>query len=152
VSKTFDRYASLLFLMIGAGFMVGSREISASAYGSKVGPDIFPFWLGLILALLSVRLFYETFRYKAEKKEKMQLDYKRFLIILIASILYCFFLEDIGYVLGTFIFLLIGFQTMEKGKWMTSVLVSALFSFGVYYLFVEILDGSLPGFPAWLGL
>ena len=152
MSKTFDRYAALVFLILGAGFIVESRKISESAYGSQVGPDIFPFGLGLILALLSLRLFYETFRYTDTGQAKPSLDYKRFLIILVSALCYCFFLEDIGYVLGTFIFLFIGFQTMERGKWISSTLVSGIFSGVVYFIYVDLLQGTLPGFPTWLGL
>lgn len=151
MNKAFDRYTSLIFLVIGAGFMFESQKISETAYGSNVGPDVLPFGLGLILVLLSIRLFYETFRYKKTEGQKKSLNYKGFLIILAAAVLYCFFLEDIGYVIGTFIFLLIGFQTMERGKWLSSIVISGLFSFGVYYLFVVVLKGTLPGFPAWLG-
>lgn len=156
MSKTFDRYASLLFLIIGAAFMLESRNISDSAYGSNVGPDIFPFGLGLVFALLSLRLFYETFKYPQQETDNgepaAKLDYKRFGIILIAAVLYAFFLEEIGFIIGTFLFLLVGFQTMEKGKWLSTVIIAALFSYGVYYLFVEILQGTLPGWPVWLGL
>jgi putative tricarboxylic transport membrane protein len=152
LSKTFDRFTGLAFLVIGIGFVYQSQNISQSAYGSNVGPNIFPFGLGLILILLSLRLLYETFQYKQEEKKKEALDYKRFLIILTSAILYSLFLEDIGYVISTFIFLLIGFQTIEKGKWISSLLISGAFSFGVYYIYVDILLGTLPGFPAWLGL
>ncbi len=151
MNKQFDRYASLLFFLIGSGFMWESKKISESAYGSVVGPNIFPFALGLILVILSLRLFYETFQYKNEENENATLDYKRFFIILIAALLYALLLEDIGYVISTFIFLIIGFQTMEKGGWLKTLLISGLFSFGVYYLFVVVLKGSMPGFPAWLG-
>lgn len=152
MSQRFDRVASLVFLVIGLGFMYESRSISKSAYGSAVGPDMFPFILGLILAVLGVRLCYETFRYTNVKKEKASYDYKRFCIILISSVLYAYFLEEIGYVIGTFLFLLVGFQVMEKGKWLSSLLISSLFSAGVYVMFVEVLKGSLPSWPVWLGL
>jgi putative tricarboxylic transport membrane protein len=155
VSKTFDRYTGVIFLMIGLSFMTGSKSISESSYGSTVGPDIFPFWLGLILSLLSVRLLYETFFYhkKGEEKSGFQLavDYKRFSIIFITAFFYCLFLEEIGYVIGTFIFLLVGFQTIQKGKWMVSILISLTFSFSIYYIYVKFLQGTLPGFPVWLG-
>lgn len=151
MSKRFDRYSSLVFLIIGMGFIIESRKISATAYGSNVGPDIFPMGLGVLLVLLSLRLFYETFKYKQSDEQKTTLDYKRFLIILAAAVLYAFFLEDIGYVIGTFVFLLIGFQTMQKGKWLSSIVISGIFSYGIYYIFVDVLQGSLPGFPAWLG-
>jgi putative tricarboxylic transport membrane protein len=152
MSKQFDRYTSFIFLIIGAGFIFESRKISESAYGSNVGPDIFPMGLGIILILLSVRLFWETLRYVQKGKEKVSYDYKRFFIIFISAVVYAYFLEDIGYVIGTFIFLLIGFQTMEKGKWVSSIVISGVFSYGIYFLFVEVLKGSLPGFPIWLGM
>ncbi|QQE74831.1 tripartite tricarboxylate transporter TctB family protein [Brevibacillus composti] len=152
MSKTFDRYASIVFLAMGVAFVIGSMGISQSAYGSKVGPNIFPLGLGSILVLLSIRLFFETFRYQSGQKQAYKLDYKRFGIILSAAVLYALFLRDVGYVIGTFLFLLIGFQTMEKGKWLSSILISGGFSFGVHYVYVELLEGTLPGFPAWLGL
>ena len=63
---------------------------------------------------------------------------------------YAYFLEFIGYIIGTFLFLLFAFQTLERGKWLKSILISALFSGGVYVIFVVLLEGSMPGFPSWL--
>ncbi|MFC7441295.1 tripartite tricarboxylate transporter TctB family protein [Laceyella putida] len=147
MSRSFDRYASVVFLLIGIIFIVESRRFSSTSYGSGVGPDLFPTGLGIILILLSIRLFYETFHYPSDSNGKLKLDWKRFGIVLIAAIGYALSLEWIGYVLATFLFLLIGFQTMERGKWLSSVLISALFSYGVYYLYVNVLQGTLPAFP-----
>lgn len=152
VNKTFDRYGAVAFLAIGTAFAVESRSISATAYGSNVGPDMFPFYLGIILILLSIRLFYETLRYPDSAKWKVRMDYKRFAVIYGAAILYAYFLEDAGYVITTFLFLLIGFQTMQRGKLWVSAVIAAVFAYGVYDLFVEVLKGTLPGFPSWLGL
>jgi len=152
MNKTFDRYAGIVFLAVGALFVIESQKLSTSAYGSSIGANIFPLVIGIILCLLSARLIFETFRVKGEEKSKERLDYKRFGIIFGAAVLYAFFLEDIGFVIGTFLFLLIGFQTMQKGKLWVSLIIAAGFSCGVYYLFVEVLDGTLPGFPTWLGL
>ncbi|MDN4072214.1 MULTISPECIES: tripartite tricarboxylate transporter TctB family protein [Fictibacillus] len=151
MSKTFDRYASLLFFVLGAAFMIESQRISHSSYGSNVGPNVFPFLLGLILGLLSIKLFIETLKYEAHNKGKEKLDYKSFVIILAASVLYAFLLEPLGYVLSTFLFLAVGFQTMERGRIVKTLIISALFSAGVYILFAEILKGTLPGLPVWLG-
>ena len=151
MNKSVDRLCSLLFACIGIGFILESRKITQSSFGGSgsVGSDIFPFGLGLILVLLSIGLFIETFKYKEQVSEKQYFNYKKFIIILVAGVLYGLFLEDIGYVIGTFLFLLIGFQTMNRGKWITSILISGVFSVGVYYLFVGVLQGNLPGFPAW---
>ncbi|UKS30798.1 tripartite tricarboxylate transporter TctB family protein [Paenibacillus sp. HWE-109] len=150
MTTRFDRYAGIVFLAIGTAFMIGSRCISTSAYGSNVGANIFPMILGAFLALMSIRLIYETFRKQKADSYKENLDYKRFGIIFIAAVLYALFLENIGFVISTFLFLMIGFQTMQRGRVWVSLVISAAFSCGVYYLYVHVLDGSLPGFPAWL--
>lgn len=147
MNKKFDRIAGIAFLLVGILFFMESQKISDSAYGSSVGPKIFPMWLGIILVALSMRLLYETFKYKSEDSKKEQLQYKKFLIIFVSALLYAFFLEKIGYVISTFLFLLIAFQTVERGKIFYSLLISAVFSVGVYYLFSELLGGSLPGLP-----
>ncbi|MCZ8535460.1 tripartite tricarboxylate transporter TctB family protein [Psychrobacillus psychrodurans] len=147
MNKKFDRVAGIAFLLIGILFFIESQKISDSAYGSSVGPKIFPMGLGLILTLLSIRLLYETFKYKTEDSTKEKLQYKKFFIIFGSALLYAFFLEKIGYVVSTFLFLLIAFQTLERGKVIYSIIISTVFSVGVYYMFSELLGGSLPGFP-----
>ncbi|MFD2214662.1 tripartite tricarboxylate transporter TctB family protein [Metabacillus endolithicus] len=149
MSKAFDRYSSVIFMVIGIFFVVESQKISESAYGSNVGPDMFPTILGAVLVLLSLRLFYETFKYVNEQKGKEELDYKRFFIILISAILYASFIETLGFILTTFLFLLVSFIAMDKKNILKSIVIAACFSGGVYYLFVEVLEGSLPGFPTW---
>lgn len=145
----FDRMAAVLFLTVGVLYMIGSKSMSSSSYGSVVGPDIFPFFLGLILVILSIRLFFESKQgySKGENKEKLQ--YKPFIIIAAATLVYILTLETIGYVITTFLFLLVCFQTMERKKLATSLVISASFSGLVYFLYVGLLKGTLPGWPIW---
>ncbi|MCR8642888.1 tripartite tricarboxylate transporter TctB family protein [Paenibacillus sp. N1-5-1-14] len=150
MNKTFDRYASIIFFLLGIGFMWKSTEISSSSYGSTVGPNILPFGLGALLVIFSIRLFYEVLKAKSESKKDEKLDIKKFLIIFVAALFYAFFLEYIGYIIGTFVFLLISFQTIERGNWLKSILIAGLFSAGVYVIFVVLLEGSMPGLPIWL--
>jgi len=145
----FDRIAAILFLTVGTLFIIGSRNIASSSYGSVVGPDIFPLFLGGLLVILSIRLFYETFSGKKQEKEKEKLQYMPFIIIFIATLVYILTLESVGYVITTFLFLFVCFQTMERGKWLTSLFISGGFSALVYFIFVEVLKGTLPGWPIW---
>jgi putative tricarboxylic transport membrane protein len=149
VSKTFDRVAAIAFLAVGALFMTESMRISKSAYGSSVGPNVFPFLLGLILMLLSIKLLLETMRYADSYKKKQPLQYKKFFIILIAVVIYAALLETVGYVMMTFLFLVVGFQTMEKGALWKSVVIAACFSLGAYGVYVKLLQGTLPSWPIW---
>jgi putative tricarboxylic transport membrane protein len=147
MNRSFDRWASILFVLIGVFFIFASRNLSATAYGSGVGPNIFPFGLGALLVVFSIRLFYETFQYKDDTSLKMKLDWKNFSILFLTTILYICFLEWLGYVLCTFLFLVIAFQIMERGKWLFPILIAGLFSGGVYYVYVYLLKGTLPAFP-----
>ncbi|MEW8971262.1 MAG: tripartite tricarboxylate transporter TctB family protein [Mesobacillus sp.] len=150
MSIQFDRIASILFLATGVLFIVGSRQLASSSYGSSVGPDIFPLLLGIILVLLSIRLFYETMIAKTQHSSKEKLLYKPFFIIFSATLVYILTLETIGYVITTFLFLFVCFQTMERSKVMTSLIISSCFSGLVYFMYVEVLKGTLPGWPIWL--
>jgi putative tricarboxylic transport membrane protein len=145
----FDRIASVLFLAIGVLFIIGSQHLANSSYGSAVGPDIFPLFLGIVLVFLSVRLFYESFLRKNQQDSKEKLLYKPFLIIFTATLFYILTLETIGYVITTFLFLFVCFQTMERSKWVASFMISACFSGLVYFFYVQILKGTLPGWPIW---
>jgi len=149
MSLKFDRIASVAFLVVGLLFIIGSKHLASSSYGSVVGPDIFPFILGIILVLLSIRLFYETFTSGGDQETKEHLQYNPFLIILVSTLVYILTLESVGYVITTFLFLFVCFQTMERSKWISSLIISACFSGIVYFLFVEVLKGTLPGWPIW---
>lgn len=150
MNKTFDRYSSILFALIGAFFVVGSKTISTSAYGSQVGPNMFPLGLGIVLILLSFRLFYETTKYSSNQVTAEKLNHKRFLTMIGITIIYIILLEPVGYVISTFLFLVAAFRIMDSKTWWKTVLIAAAFSVGVYYIYVEILQGTLPDFPVWL--
>ncbi|WP_040977986.1 tripartite tricarboxylate transporter TctB family protein [Oceanobacillus jeddahense] len=156
----FDRYAGVVFLAIGVLFIYESFKIDSSAYGSAIGPNVFPFILGVLLIVSSVTLIIQTSLHMKNMSKEEQLEeealkkgkYRKFLIILAALILYAFFLEPLGFVITTFLFLIIGFQTLEKGKITNSIIISLAFSIGVYWVYVGVLNGALPGFPEWTGL
>jgi len=149
MNKTADRIAAVAFLAVGVLFMAESLRISKSAYGSAVGPNVFPFLLGFVLALLSIKLLLETRRYIEAADKKPPRQYKKFLIILVAALLYAALLETIGYVIMTFLFLVVGFQTMAKGTLWKSIVIASGFSLGVYGLYVKLLQGTLPSWPVW---
>ncbi|PEK98535.1 tripartite tricarboxylate transporter TctB family protein [Bacillus sp. AFS017336] len=145
MSKKFDRLAAIIFLITGITFILESRNIATTAYGSVVGPNVFPFILGCALSLLSCRLFYETFSYKEKEKDEVQYNYKQFFIILVSAILYALLLEKIGFIISSFLFLIVSIQTLERGNWFKSISISLGYSVIIYVIFVEVLKGTLPG-------
>jgi len=151
MKKTFDMISGGVFLVVGMFFIVGSRSITQSSYGSKVGPNVFPFGLGLILVLLALIVVYQARRHAGTAKEKGARDYKRFGLLLLTTIVYVFVFESLGYVISTFLYLVILFQVMERKRLFVSILISAFFSCSVYYVYFIVFQGTLPPVPDWLG-
>lgn len=55
-----------------------------------------------------------------------------------------FFFVPLGYNLSVLLFMLFLTATMGKGKVLTNIIVSLVFSFGIYLAFEKILDVPLP--------
>ncbi len=151
MNKTFDTIAGCVFLVVGAFFVVGSLGISRSSYGSTVGPNVFPFGLGVILILLALIVIYQARRYPDKAKEKHASDYRRFGLLFLTTVVYVFVFESLGYVISTFVYLVFVFQVMERKKLFMSMGISAFFSCFVYYVYVGVFQGTLPPFPDWPG-
>ena len=154
----FDKISSLIFFIIGAIIFWESQNISDGTLNTAIGPGIFPSALGIALMVLSVTLFYETMKYKkahgadvssesSTNDPEVKSNRKAFFIILIAAFLYVLLLEKLGYLITTVVFLFVTFQAMDKSKWVTSLIVAVLFTGVIYFGFVNVLGGSLPGLP-----
>ena len=151
MNKTFDTIAGCVFLVVGAFFAVGSLGISRSSYGSTVGPNVFPFGLGVTLILLALIVIWQARRYPDKAKEKRAPDFRRFGLLFLTTIVYVFVFESLGYVISTFLYLIFVFQVMERKRLFVSVGIAAFFSGFVYYVYVGVFQGTLPPFPDWPG-
>ena len=143
----FDRYASIVFMVLGVSLFFYAPTLTVSSTGSSIGPKELPLFLSVVLVLFSLINLVNAIRAKSPTKKEEGLEYKKFLILLGLLLAYVFLLEPLGYVISTFLFLLAAFQTMEKGAYWKSVLIAAAFSGGVYYLYVNVALGVLPGLP-----
>ncbi len=151
MSHRFDFFASLVFFILGMAFVFGARDLAGAVYGSSITSGTFPMVFGWAFTGLSALLLIETLRKAAAvKTESNPRFYKRFLTIFVAAVAYILLLETLGYVLTTFLFLMVSFQAMEKGSLIKSALVAAGFALGIYVLFVVLLKGSLPAWPNFI--
>lgn len=147
MNKTFDRYASIIFFVLGLSIFIYSQTLTKASFGSSIGPSAMPSFLSVILMILSVIGLISAIKNKSESKKQEKLDYKSFLTILGALILYVFLMEPLGYVISTFMFLFVSFQVMKKGDYLKAGIIAFVFAAGVYYLYVVIAKGSLPPMP-----
>lgn len=143
--------------LIPAIFWMGlGIAVAVSSYGLRLGtlanpgPGLMPFLLGIMLSLCSLPIFVRSFlaiiRDQKSEDESVWsgIQFKK-LIIIVASLLGCWmFLEKIGFVLTTFLLLLILFKTMGSQKWRSVLVASILTVLVVYIVFVIVLRVGLP--------
>lgn len=143
--------------MIPAMFWMGlGIAVAVSSYRLRLGtlenpgPGLAPFLLGIMLSLCSLPILVRSFLVMM-KNEKggdesiwSGIQFKK-LIIVVASLLgYWMFLEKIGFILTTFLLLLILFKTMDSQKWRAVLVASILTVLVVFIVFVVVLRVELP--------
>lgn len=93
------------------------------------GPGFLLFWCGVILCGLSALTFFKARFSKEKESEKMWegIKWHKPLLILMISFVYVLFFARLGFLLSTFILMLIIFKFIEPQKW-SKVLVSSFLS------------------------
>jgi hypothetical protein len=147
--KKIDLIPAIFWMGLGIAVAVSSYRLHLGTLANP-GPGLAPFFLGIILSLCSlpilVRSFLVILRNQKQKDEPIWsgIQFKK-LIIVVASLLgYWIFLEKIGFVLTTFLLLLILFKTMGSQRWRSVLVASILTVLVVYTVFVVVLRVVLP--------
>ncbi len=138
---------ALLFVALSAYVMVEAHNLH---YYTDIGPGagFFPFWLGGVLALLSlVWLAQVSLRPVAAMEADFIPDQGgklRLLAILAALVLFNWLLTLLGFRLTMFGFLLFLLVTLGRQNLLVTLTVALVGSFGVDYVFQQWLQVYLP--------
>jgi putative tricarboxylic transport membrane protein len=128
-------------------------SIFAAAHGlslqlgslNRPGPGFFPFWGGVVLALLSAVLIVSSFR-RAAATSRVRPESSKPLVVVGALLAYLLLLEALGFVAVTFLFLLLLFR-LERRGWTFSAVSAMVGAFALYVLFQLWLKTQLPTGP-----
>ncbi len=147
--KKIDMIPAMFWMGLGIAVAVSSYRLRLGTLENP-GPGLAPFLLGIMLSLCSLPILVRSFLVMM-KNEKggdesiwSGIQFKK-LIIVVASLLgYWMFLEKIGFILTTFLLLLILFKTMDSQKWRAVLVASILTVLVVFIVFVVVLRVELP--------
>ena len=106
------------------------------------GPGFFPFWGGLLLGILSLVLLARSFKSR-ERLKSIVIPWPALLLVLGALLTYLLFLETLGFVTVTFLFLLLLFRFGKTG-WIKSGGWALIATSVVYLVFKFWLQVQLP--------
>jgi putative tricarboxylic transport membrane protein len=139
--------ASLVFLAFSIYLVVKSRQME---YFDNLGPGagFFPFWLGGLLAVLSIIWLIQS---SIGPKEPMKADFIpdrqgviRVISVVAALALFAWVVETLGFQLTMLVFLATLLMTLGRQKFIVTAAVALVGSIGVYYIFTKLLDVPLP--------
>jgi putative tricarboxylic transport membrane protein len=139
------------FIWMGLGIAV-----AAISYGLQLGTlrnpgaGLMPFLLGILLSLCSVPILIGsllTIRNKAKQGDEgiwSGVEFKRLILVIFSLICYAMILEKVGFVIATFLLLIILFKVIGSRKWLFALMTSAIVVFLSYLLFVTLLKVEMP--------
>ncbi|MGE5848672.1 MAG: tripartite tricarboxylate transporter TctB family protein [Candidatus Methylomirabilota bacterium] len=142
-----DQITGVLVLMFSLTVMEGSRRLPPSmTFGP--GPGFFPFWLGGVMAVLSVLLIVKASRRPATSLGAPLVPRFRALLPVLLAVAglaaYILLLERLGFLLGTALLSVFLLGVVEREGWVKSVLVAVLNAVALYVIFHLLLGVSLP--------
>jgi putative tricarboxylic transport membrane protein len=138
-----DYKSGIFFLILGLGVCFFSWKIGLGS-PAKPGPGFMPFLAGLLLAALSFVLLVQVlFRWTMPNWET-KIQWKNILSVLAAMVAYGLLLDEIGFVLVTFAFVVLLMKVIEPQSWKRAILGGAISSLASYLLFETLLKSQLP--------
>jgi putative tricarboxylic transport membrane protein len=142
-----DSVSGLFCLCLGLVFMGGGLKMGLGPWNAP-GPGFFPAVIGAILSSLSGVLLVTASRKKGTPESgsfwKRKGSWRKILPSLLSLFFYLAFLDFLGYLLTTGLFILFLLKFVGKKRWGASILMAVIASAGSYALFRMGLGVLLP--------
>ena len=144
-----DFASGLMFMLVGFGFSFVARGYSMGT-AAKMGPGYFPFWLGIVLAILGALVLWGSLSSKGEEDQLARWDIKSLLWILGAVVLFGLLLKPLGMVLSVIVLVLVSSMASHEFSWKGTILnaiILVLISLGAFVYGINL---QMPVWPAFL--
>lgn len=144
--KTVNQRVSLVLLLIAIFYLIFAYKIPSFPY-VIVDADLIPKVLGYLLIFLAVLLFFTKNDETDEQKAKRNIPKKEIGMLFGVGgfiLLYIMFLEILGFVLVTALFIYFCSWFLGYKNHIANALVSILLPVSLYLMFTELLKMNLP--------
>jgi putative tricarboxylic transport membrane protein len=144
VKKTYF-FANLLWLTLAVLAGVESWRLGVGDFHNP-GPGFLPFYAAMLFGLLAVVSLLQDLRTMTGNASEIWggVNWVRWIAMVISLFLYVAVLEWLGFIVATFLLMLVLFRLLEPYRW-TTVLCLSLATMGSAYLFfVVLLESRLP--------
>ncbi|CAB3741398.1 MULTISPECIES: tripartite tricarboxylate transporter TctB family protein [Achromobacter] len=139
-----------MFIVLGGAFSAQATEYSMGS-AARMGPGYFPFWLGIVLALMGAVVLIGALAKRAETTSISRFDFRILFLVVGSVVLYGFALQFLGLYLSVFLLVLISSLASHEFNWKVAV-ANGLFLVAFSYLaFIRGLGLIFPLWPSAFG-
>ena len=145
----FKKYGDLvvsIFFMVLSAVMIFAAKLLPKSKVMEIGPDFMPTVIGALTFILAAILFIITVKnFKqhladVENAKVEECEYKQMLLSLLLILVYVFTLQPIGFIITTIVYLplqmlVLAGEGNRTKKEITTVIISVVFTFVVFFLF-----------------
>jgi putative tricarboxylic transport membrane protein len=111
-------------------------------------PGFLPFWVGLVMAILSILLIISTARESGDPKKKATFPRGQALIAIllftVSMVAYIALLDVLGYLVDTLLLNIFLMRVVMRAQWKLSLWVPVVASVSLYVIFQVMLGVNLP--------
>ncbi|SUV55014.1 Tripartite tricarboxylate transporter TctB family [Bordetella bronchiseptica] len=146
-----DFWSGVMFIVLGLGF---SRQASSYQMGTaaRMGPGYFPFWLGLVLALLGAIVLISALSKKATETAVEGFDWRIVFLVVGSVVLYALILKPLGVYLSVFVLVVVSSLASHEFSWKVAVANGIFLVVFSYLAFIKGLGLIFPLWPSFLGM
>lgn len=144
-----DFGAGIMFILIGIFFAVIATEYRMGT-AAKMGPGYFPFWLGVLMALIGLIVLLNSFSKRATEEKMPHWNFKIILWITGSVILFGILLPTMGFFVAIFALVFVSASVSHEFGWKGTLLNAAVLMVFTYLAFVVGLGLTFPLWPAFM--
>jgi hypothetical protein len=138
-------WSGVMFIALGGGFAIKATEYSMGT-AARMGPGYFPFWLGIVLALMGATVLMSAMSKRAEETTVSRYDFRILFLVIGSVVFYGFALRYLGLYISVFLLVLFSSFASHEFNWKVSV-ANGLFL--VAFSYVAFIRGLGLIFPLW---
>lgn len=150
-----NAWVGLVAMIFGAVYGIQAMGLPRARIGNPMAPIYFPMGLAGMMILLGAITFFIEWRKglnNDDKSKRPQFHFasmKLILCVIVFCLVYTVLFEYIGFVFSTILFLMAMLTVINNGrdKLARNAVITVVFSFSMWYIFVNIFQISLPSSP-----
>jgi hypothetical protein len=144
-----DFAAGLLYIALGIAFAIASYGYRMGT-ASRMGPGYFPFWLGILMAVIGVMVLLGAIRAHAEPDAMVRWALKPLFVILASVVVFGLLLDTLGLVLSMVALIVGSSLASHEFTWRATLINTIVLIVFALVVFVYALNLQFPVWPTFI--